>query len=192
MRTKTLTALIASWLATGCASFGNDAPPPVTAPPPNRPAILKKLRTLRIAELNFRQTRVEDAVAVLQQASVDGDPARRGVNMVFNPRRGPEVKTDTATESPGAAAAASAQGATGKGFPLITFKARDLSLLEALDAVVDIANLKYRIEGNVLMIVPADAPDGSILHRSYTVLPTIEQRVQAVNNALKAAAGPSP
>ena len=43
--------------------------------------------------------------------------------------------------------------------PTVSCMARDVTLLETLKIVTQIANLKYRVEGGVVMVVPWNAPD---------------------------------
>jgi hypothetical protein len=69
--------------------------------------------------------------------------------------------------------------------PRITLSARNISLLEAIEIVAEVAGLKHRIQGNVVVVVPADAPDGEIIHRIYDVVPTIVERVRDVSKDLR-------
>jgi general secretion pathway protein D len=78
-----------------------------------------------------------------------------------------------------AAEAPAAEGA-GAPIPLVTFSARYISLLEALNIVTKVAGLKYRIESSVVMIVPLDTPEDVLIHGMYDVLPTFIEKVTAV------------
>ena len=147
--------------------------------------ILKKMEGIIIPEIDFREAYISDVVQFLQAASEDydmnDDPnAKKGVNMILHLGGGQGAATaaaPSATEdfdwfSP----AEETQGAPSE-VPLITFRARDLSLREALDTVTRVASLKYRIEGSIVMILPFNAPIGRVIHRMYGVLPTFRDRV---------------
>jgi general secretion pathway protein D len=161
-----------------------------------RAEIIGKMEKIVIPEIDFRQANIHDVVDFLQEASVDFDPEtapskRKGVNIILN----------LGVEAPAAAPAAPAKqdffGALDQGaaapadsgeVPLITFRARDITLLEAMRIVTEVANLKYRIDGRVLMIVPFDAPEGKIIHRMYDVLPTVRERIGVVSGDIAKAA----
>jgi general secretion pathway protein D len=74
---------------------------------------------------------------------------------------------------PGKAAPAAGGGEAS----LITFRAREISLFDALKIVTDVANLKHRIDGSVVMVVPADEPEGVLVLRKYDVLPTVKEKI---------------
>jgi general secretion pathway protein D len=46
--------------------------------------------------------------------------------------------------------------------------------------VTEVSNLKYRIAGSVVLVVPIDDPDQEILHRTYNVLSDISARINAM------------
>ena len=60
---------------------------------------------------------------------------------------------------------------------LITFKANNLSLMEALKIVAEMADLKVRISGNVVMLIPKNKPDTEIVHKMFRVEPTFSEKV---------------
>ena len=111
-------------------------------------AIKQKMAAIRIPQIAFRQANINDVIEFLQTASVDNDPKRRGVNMIFSPR---QPRNANADGSPAAAVPTEPP-------PMITFSAKDMSLLEALDTITSAANLEYHIEGSVVMIRPAAKP----------------------------------
>lgn len=91
----------------------------------------KKMQEIKIPEIDFRQANIRDVVQFLQDASVqfdktDAAQGEKGVNMILNLQ---------ATDA-----------------PLVTFNARAISLFEAIKIVTQVANLTYRIDGNVVMI----------------------------------------
>jgi hypothetical protein len=67
--------------------------------------------------------------------------------------------------------------ATAQEQQLITFRANNLSLMEALQIVAEMADLKVRISGNVVMLVPKNKPDSKIVHKMFRVEPNFSQKV---------------
>lgn len=152
-----------------------------------RMAILEKMENIRIPEVDFRQANIRDVVNFLFQQSAEFDPEpdpdrRRGVNIILNLDADQAGPAPTAPADPFAPAAAAATGAASE--TLVTFSARDITLKEALDIVVDIAGLKYLIRGNVVMVMPRDAAVGEIVHRMYDVLPSAILRLQELSSAV--------
>ncbi|MCK5850372.1 MAG: hypothetical protein KAH23_05605, partial [Kiritimatiellae bacterium] len=161
----------------------------------NRIKILNKMESIKVPEVDFRQANIQDVIAFLQDASVEYDPEedvtkRNGVNIILNlgvVQNGEAGAVDPADEF-GDMAGDPAAPAGGE-VPLITFTARYISLLEALKIVTDVAGLKYRIEGTVVIIVPVNAPDGKIDVRMYDVKPTVLERVRGINAAFGGGGG---
>jgi len=100
-----------------------------------QPTLEEKLKLTVIPEMDFRAATVEDVVEFLKSASTEHspaeDPAQKGVNIILN------LRGDTRAMQ-----------------PCITFSARQLSLYEAIKVVTQIADLRFTIQGNVLMIEP--------------------------------------
>ena len=167
---------------------GPDGPQPDDKTQSDRVRILKKMESIIVPEIEFRQANIHDVISFLQDASsefddVDVDDTRRGVNIILNIRSAEGEAAAPAVEDPFATPSTDlAPAATG--VPLITFSARHISLLEALKIVTRVANLKYRIEGTVVMILPWDAPIGEIIVRMYDVLPSVEERISEVSAQL--------
>ena len=150
--------------------------------------IRKKMEQIRIPEIDFRTANIHDVIDFLQEASVefDTDPGaggQRGVNIILN--LGQTAGSAPAPKSDDPFAEVLDGGGGGGGVPLITFSARYISLLEALRIVTEVAYLKYRIEGSVVMIVPHNAPDGAIFVRMYDVLPAVEEKIGTVESELQ-------
>ncbi len=159
-----------------------------------RMAIVAKMGMIRIPEVDFRQANIRDVVNFLFQQSAEFDPDplpanRKGVNIILKlesdapgARTAPAAPADPFSAAP--AADAGGLGGGGANETLVTFSARDISLKEALDIVVDIAGLKYLIRGNVVMVMPRDAAVGEIEHRMYDVLPSAITRLQELSTAV--------
>jgi len=135
-------------------------------------AVARKLGQVKVREVDFQQANIHDVVEFIKDRSAGSsngtkDDENRGVNVILRPDA---VKDD------------------GNG-PLITFQARDISLLETLKIVTELAGLKCRIQGNVVIIVPKDAPDGEIIHKTYDVQSSFGQRVDEYKEELKGGVG---
>ena len=160
----------------------------------DRIVILDKMKAIMIPEIEFRQANINDVIDFLQEASRDfdteTDPNKKGVNIILNigDNTSPIADDTVASDDP-FAETVSENAASGGGVPSITFSARHISLLEALKIVTKVSNLKYRVEDSVVMILPWDAAEGEIIVRMYNVLPSVEERLVNVGNALGATGG---
>lgn len=167
----------------------------VRAPPDEilRQEILKKMEKIMMPEIDFRQANIRDVVDFLskesrEQDKEETDQTKKGVNIVLNlaaPGMQRQEAAQPAIVDPFAppAPAAGPVGAENN-INLITFSAHNISLHEALKIVCNVANLKYRVEGSIVMVLPLDAPEGRIIHRMYDVLPSFIQRVAEVGQGL--------
>lgn len=163
-----------------------------------RDRILEKMQKIRIPEIDFRQANINDVIFFLQEQSVAFDTEvkegeRKGVNLVLNLNVGRPSATVAATVqldpfAPQGPDAGADLGLAGD-VPPINCKAQYISLLEALDLVVTLAGLKYRIENSIVMVVPRDAPDGAIVNRMYDVLPSVNERIAIAMPSVQAGGG---
>jgi len=154
--------------------------------------IQQKLREIVIPEVTFRPpATIIDAVDFFKQASRDYDKPdipveQRGVNLVLKLAAGSSAAAPSAAE-PAAADpfAAAAPTAAPGGVPQIqALSARFINLYDALKLVCDVTGMKFRIRGNIVMIVPANDPDDELVTRSYNVLATLQERVGAAQSEL--------
>jgi general secretion pathway protein D len=164
-----------------------------------RERIIEKMKLIRIPEVDFRQANIRDVIHFLHGQSVENDSTegegRKGINLILKlddadgggageaspgAPRDPFASTGDVFGDP-----APTPGAGGGSDILVTFSALDITLKEALDIVVDIAHLKYRIRGSVVMIVPFDEASGEIIHRMYDVLPSVVTKFGELGEALK-------
>ena len=84
--------------------------------------------------MEFHQARLRDVVNYLGHACATLDPAKDTqppINIILNPN-----------------------GQTEDQLPQITLTARQISALEAIRVVTQVAGLNYRIEGNLVFIEP--------------------------------------
>jgi general secretion pathway protein D len=151
----------------------------------------KKLKTIVIPEVTFRPpATIVDAIDFFKQASRDYDDPeipldQRGVNLILK-------LASTAPVAPAAGAApdpfaASATASTG--IPVIpAMSARFINLFDALRLVCDVTGMKFRINGNIVMIVPINDPEDKLMTRSYNVLPTVSERIGSASSELSSTA----
>lgn len=166
------------------------AGPAVTAGPAEpmdkmRAQVLEKLNRIVIPEMVFRQANIVDVVTFLNEQSIVGDkespPSDRGVNIILNLRRpGPAAAAPagetTGTSAEGEITEGAAAGAA-FGIPTVTLTLRNIVLLDAIKIITEVTSLKYRIEGNAVVITPADVAVGTIETRTYKVQSTISEIV---------------
>jgi len=173
-------------------------PQPTDQPPPSpvdgqspQERVLAKMASIIIPEVDFRQANIHDVIQFLQDNSVEFDPSpdsKKGVNIILNLGTMETAPAEAVGDTWGAAGADGAAVAPG-GTELITFRAREISLLEALRIVTDVANLKFRVDGNVVMVLPFNAPESTIVHRMYDVLPTVIERIQSIRESAASTGG---
>lgn len=148
----------------------------------------KKMEGIIIPSIEFRQANITDVVNFLVDASVAGDPDGVGVNIILK-------LSAPGTESAAPAAAAPAAGFEDFGFgagdfgtteatpaastpgassvPAITLNLRRINLLDAIKYITEVADLRYRLEDNVVIITPANIVSGRVVTRMYPVQPSI-------------------
>ena len=80
--------------------------------------------------------------------------------------------------------AAGAGGGAVSGVPEVTFSARYITLYNALKIITSVSGLKWRIDGDVVMIVPIDWDPATIEIRMYPVEPTFIERVKMTSSSL--------
>ena len=151
--------------------------------------IRQKMERIVIPEIEFRQANIADVISFLGDASREYDDENvaaneRGVNFVLDIGDTGAGESDGGFgdggglfDTPAEPAAASAGGV-----PLLTIKSHYVTLLSTLDLIMDMAGLKYRIQGNVVKIMPKNKADGTLIHRMYNVLPSIDQHVLSIGS----------
>jgi general secretion pathway protein D len=141
---------------------------------------IAKMKGITIPEINFRAANINDVVSFFEQASREFDsqelpPEKRGVSFVLKmPTQG------AAAAVPDDPFAPVADGGAVGGVPPVTFSARFVNLHEALRIITDVAGLKFRVRGTVVMIMPMNMAERDMTTRSYTVLPSIGDRASSV------------
>lgn len=155
--------------------------------------VRQKLVDIVIPEVSFRPpATIIDAIDFFKLASRDFDKQeipveQRGVNLVLKLPGGAGSEAAPAADS-GADpfAEASASSAAASGVPVIpAMTARFINLYDALKLVCDVTGMKFRIRGNIVMVVPANDPDSELITRSYNVLASLTDRVSAAQSEMQ-------
>ena len=120
-------------------------------------SINRKLDEIEISRLSFVDATVREAIEKLQQRSVEADRQRRkefglpdegdlGVNIV--------IKLDAAAQS-----------------QTITLDLANIPLREALDYIVKLANLKFKVDPYAVLVVPQSEPTDALVSMEFRVPP---------------------
>ncbi len=138
--------------------------------------LIKKLNSLVIPQLEFRQANIVDVIRYLDQASqaVDKDspPADKGVNFILNLGR-----QGGAGAAPAEAAEEQAAGASS--IPTVTLSLRNILLIDAIKYITEVTGLKYRVEDNVVVVTSSDVVVGDLMTRTYRVQPSIADQIRS-------------
>jgi len=185
-RSKMLAQIAAGWEMPVPA--GIDGGPPVLIPTDNTTTdirrIEEKLKTIMFPSVEFADTPLTDAIMFLQQRSVEldvnePDPLRKGVNIVLDAGilGGGGAAAPAAPAGDGfgfgdAAAPVGGGGGGGVGDTRITLRLTNVPLAEALRYTTSLAQLKYKVEAQAVVIVPLSTPDADMFTNVYVVPPT--------------------
>lgn len=152
--------------------------------------INEKLKRIYIPEIEFEQTPLSTAIEFIRQKSrelddLEPDPTRKGINIIIGRSSGggaaPAAGGAPAAGAPGGdlgfadplgGGAGAAFGGAGAGDPPITLKLSNVPLVEALRYTTELANLKYKVEPNAVLIVPAGEAGGDLYTQVYRVPPS--------------------
>ncbi len=145
----------------------------------------EKLNEIKFKSLDFRQGNINDVVRILVEESREADPEKEGVNIILNLDQGGAAAAPApAMPAEGAApvdewgfggddfGAPAPMAGAAPGVRTITLNMRNITMLNAIKYITEVANLKYRIEESAVIITPIDAPVGSIITRMYPVQPS--------------------
>ena len=67
--------------------------------------------------------------------------------------------------------------------PGVTFSARNISLLEALQIICDLKGLRMEYRGNYLMLVDKNKPSSQLVRKSYEVNPELMMQLRKMTEA---------
>ena len=151
--------------------------------------IENKLKTIIIPSVEFVSTPLRDAIDFLrsraQELDPTPDPTRRGVDIILAtggsgggmaapaPAAGGGGGDPLGFDGGGAAAPAGGGGFGGGGIEQtpITLQLSNVPLVEALRYTLALANLKYKVEPNAVVVVPLSTPDKELYTNTYVVPP---------------------
>jgi len=147
----------------------------------------KKMEAIIIPSIEFRQANITDVVNFLVDASVAGDTEGVGVNIILKlsapggdsaPSAAPVSDTTGFGDDFGfggdfGAAPAAPMSSGSSSVPAITLNLRRINLLDAIKYITEVADLRYRLEDNVVIITPANIVSGRVVTRMYPVQPSI-------------------
>lgn len=162
---------------------------------PSVSLIEEKMKKIIIDEVEFRQANMHDVVDFLNKRSRDCDKSdvpesQKGVNIILNLNPGgPSVSAPApraASDDPFGSPAAGGAGGGVSGVPEVTFSARYITLYNALKIITSVSGLKWRVDGDVVMIVPFDWDPATIEMRMYPVEPTFIERVKLTSGSMPA------
>jgi len=129
-------------------------------------AILERLNKIVFNSIDFRDANIQDVVKFLSDESRKLDPEGKGVNIVL----GTGIVTGPAP-APAAEGQPPAGPVTAASVRSVTLNLKNVSMIEALRYIMPLANLKYRIEPNAVLVLPMDAPEGDMILRFFPVTP---------------------
>ena len=163
--------------------------------------IREKMKNIMLESIEYRQANIVDVINELSDLSRENDTSEgaaeeKGINFMLN------IGADTGAAEGGAgggggeddfwgeggATADAGDGSCG-GIPPLTIKARYINLQTALDMIMEMSGLKYRINGNIVMIMRKNATTEEMQHRMYSVLPTIQEVQLSIGSQRGAGSG---
>ena len=97
--------------------------------PSSAASLESKLQSIILPSLDLQQAKIEIVVQLLNMRGVQLDPAKQGVPIVL------KMKDKTADQ-----------------IPLVSFHAKQISLLDSIKAVTLLTDLSYRIDGNMVVL----------------------------------------
>lgn len=147
-------------------------------------ALRRKMERLIIPVIDFRAANIHDVINFLVDASQKQDPDRVGVNIILNLSQAGGGGTPA---TPGVDRSLMDMDLGLMDMPMvdqpeveptappvgtISLNLRRISLLDALKYITEVAELKYRIEENAVIVTPLAVETGRMLTRMYPVQPS--------------------
>lgn len=144
-----------------------------------------KLKNIILPSVEFVDTPLRDALDFLQTRSVEldvleQDPAKKGINIVLDAG----ILGGAGAAAPAAPAGgdgglgfstggdtAFTTGGGGVGDTLINLRLGNVPLAEALRYTTALAQLKYKVEQQAVLVVPLSTPESDLFTNNYTVPP---------------------
>ncbi len=157
-RARMLETVQAAWntpKAEGEKPDGSAEPHELTADEKLAAALRKKLEDIRIPAISFQNADIQQVLLELSALCRKLDPERKGANLVVF-------------------------GTAGTLLPAVTFSGTDLSVLETLDIITQIAGMKYEIGPNMISLTPVnyEAPQ-QMVTTEFDIMPSVGSKMAA-------------
>ena len=122
-------------------------------------AMKARLQSIVIPSLDFRDANIKDVVLFLTETCRRQDPSKQGVNILLL-----GMEDSMAADQNN-----------------ITISIRDMSLLEALNYIVEMASLKFDVQAKAVAIMPVDyVPAETLKLVSYDVIPEVGMELESM------------
>jgi len=156
---------------------------------PNTVNITKKLNSIIIPKIDFRDSTVREAIEYLGKKSKELDEAKEGVNIVLKldqsgisapapipaaPAGGGIPGLDPVPAAPEAPAAPVASGGADT---KITLTLNNVPLVEALKYITTLASLKFKVEPFAVSVVPINQDTSEMFTKEWRVRPDFLARI---------------
>ena len=162
-RTRMLETVQATWntpKAEGEIPDDSAEPRELTESETQAAALRSKLESIRIPAISFQDADIQQVVLELSALCRKLDPDRKGANLVVF-------------------------GTSGTLLPSVTFSGTDLSALETLDIITQIAGMKYEIGSNMISLTPVnyEAPQ-QMVSTEFDIMPSVGTKMTARTGGL--------
>ncbi|NCD33306.1 MAG: hypothetical protein EOL87_07800 [Spartobacteria bacterium] len=157
-----------------------------------------KMSSIIIPKIEFRDANIQDVVEFLSEASRLADPEKTGVNIVLNMKltggTSQRVVEKTVVEDDDFGfgdgfddmlddTTTTSEFSSSDNDISLTLSLHRISLMDAVKTITDIAGLRYRIDGNIIIISPPGVVQGQVVTKMYPVQPSIfETIIERDNN----------
>lgn len=116
-----------------------------------REATFRKMQTLIIPDINFRQADIRQVFRTLSEQARELDPGKQGISFVLSG----SLTNDSS------------------GIPEITFSAKHISLAQAVKIITSVAGLRFSLDGDSVVITPDSCIEGAIEHAEFEISPVM-------------------
>ena len=156
-------------------------------------SIIKRMKEMKLPAVAFKPpTTIIDAIETFRSLSKDYDRPdipleQRGFNFYIKPPETLRTQAAPAEESGGFASATTEEAAPAQaGVPVIPmFQASDISFYEALKFVCESVEYKFKVQGQIVMVMHKNATTDEMVIRSYPVLSTFMDRMGSASEDMK-------
>ncbi len=141
--------------AEGAQPKSSNGTPEPTAAEKQAAALRSRLENILIPAISFQDADIQQVVLELSALCRKLDPERKGANLVVF-------------------------GTSGTTLPSITFSGTDLSAIETLDIITQIAGMKYEIGPNMVSLMPVNyEPPQQMVSAEFDIMPSVGSKMAA-------------